>query len=625
MAHAAESNNIEADFIHEVEAWISKEEAEGRRSSGCRFGFARKVSESSLVAASFARELEAWIFKEEAEGRRSSGCQFGFADKFEHYADAECKSWGCDASFISASFADVASTATATRCQVAIPLPAASTAASTTVGDCSVSSKDCAGSRAMDGPRCKSPDSNCCAHPEPLRFAIVSQDIPAATASAAAAGLRSPAEPNEGLVSEVASNHRVAMKHLRAWRRTKRLWVKIVWCRQHPDFVVGALLIGGTGCNLMDAVGKAGAKLQIRGHQFQSGKAGPVSMMITATGAFCDPEDFQKAVEITLDRLEYVAERYKWFCMKMKLPPPTAKQPCFSFEAYSRNAEVLLKDLLALGRHPRCAKIIERVTAATVASGSMLVGSVPISSDATVWTLRKLVRKQAADSWAALRMPDAAHQDHLATAVYDQALINMFYCQCHSGVIPPYIWIDTPCVPGEGHGPHMICFSSLVALDNGCSCPAFSNCCSSGHNVPYTSCGNPMFHMGYCGGEAGHNVNYNMLGTCFANCPAPYSDVLYSFHCISPVQDSEDGHEFWDKLYTSVSAGSSGCGESSSASKWLNAISAAPATLQNVNDTSNLSNLSARDDTPNLEDVLESEVCNYIYGDSHALHSEINC
>ena len=595
-AHAPESDDLEANFIRAVEAWIAREEDEGRRASGSTFGFAHKAPEPNILAAIFAREVEAWIFKEEAEGRRSSGCRFGFAD--QHHANAECTSWALETSSISASLADVASTASATRCQVVIPIPAASTAASTTDGDCSVSSRDCAGSSAMHGHRC-SLDSNCCANPE-----SVSQDAPAATASAAAAGLPSPAEPNAGLLEIALNNWEPPWRsQLQALRRSAKLWVHFVWYKRHREFDIGPLLIGDLQHNLKTAVGKTGAKLRIRGER----RKDPYSILLTATSDCGD--DFEQAVLMTFDRLGYVAERYNLFCSQMNLPPPTEKQPCFSLDAYSRNAEVILEDLLALRLPTHFAQIPEIVTAGTVAR---------ISSDGPAWRLRKSLRNRTADSWAALRLSDAACQVPLATAVSDQVLINMFYSQGHTGVIP-HIWIGHPCVQFEGLEPHMSCCCSPLVWYNGCSFPAFSNHCSAGSRVQYDSCGTHMFNMSYCGGEAGHKVDYNMLGACLLSCPASYGNGQYSFHCVSPVQISEDRHEVSDMLCSNASAVSSGCCKCSSASKWLNAISAVQATLQNVDDSCNISTVSALDDTPNLEDLLGADVCDFIYGGSRAL------
>ena len=339
------SANIEADFIHEVEAWIHKEEAEGRRPSGCAFGFVHKVSEPSILNASFAREVEAWLFKEEAEGRRSSGCRFGFANKTNNYAVAEGMSLGLEATSTSETFPDVASTATAMRCQVPMSRPAASTAASTTVGGCIASST-------VDGTCCRSPDTDHCAHPEPLLV------------SAAAAGLQSTAEPSGGQVTGAASNDWAA------WRPAERCWVHFVWYKWHPEFDFDSLLIGGLRCNLITAVSKTFTKLWIRGHRYER-----VSILLAETAASDYPDNFRRAVEITIGKLKYLRERYMQFCMQRCLPLPTKKRPCFSVEAYSRHGEVLLKDLLASWLHPNCAKVIDRVTAGSVASHSLLLSS----------------------------------------------------------------------------------------------------------------------------------------------------------------------------------------------------------------------------------------------------------
>ena len=176
----------------------------------------------------------------------------------------------------------------------------------------------------------------------------------------------------------------------------------------------------------------------------------------------------------------------------------------------------------------------------------------------------------------------------------------------HDGVIPPHIWIGTQYLPYEGLEPHVGCFSSPVALYNDCSCPAFSKCCSYSSRFPHTSCGTPMYNMGYFASEAAYNVYYNIIGD---------GDAQYSFHCIGPVELSEDRPEFSDP----------------NASNSLNAIVSVPGMRHKVqplalrlptacaqdqlvqDDASNVS--SAHDDTPNLEDVLQADVCNYIYGD----------
>ena len=262
-----ESANFAANFILEVEAWLLKEEVEGRRPSGCRFGFACKVAKSKEVAAH--------VSDVKAEKMSLSGA-----------ANIEWNSMGLQASSSSASSATVAITATARCCQAA-----ASAATNTTVAngrvskrddtnssvrrshlsDCTVapgSSPSCSKAGALDcgfcmhGMKCnfrqQNPHEQAC-NTSLCRTSCIYASV-TATAIAAATDQKSSADANAIQLLKAASNNwddRVCLE-ASCTRQARwiwqfpapRLWVQIFLHKLHPEFDVVKMLVGHEVCNI---------------------------------------------------------------------------------------------------------------------------------------------------------------------------------------------------------------------------------------------------------------------------------------------------------------------------------------------------------------------------------------
>lgn len=140
-------------------------------------------------------------------------------------------------------------------------------------------------------------------------------------------------------------------------RRRPRLWAHIFLYKRHDDFDLVPMLIGKNGHNMRNINLATNAKLRIRGRgsghlEVDTQKEAPVPLMLAITAEDTNEDNFLKATEMAITKLNELAKLYKNFCRQRNLPAPTVKEQLFCIGEISRSAETLLKDLVELYAHP---------------------------------------------------------------------------------------------------------------------------------------------------------------------------------------------------------------------------------------------------------------------------------
>ena len=150
-------------------------------------------------------------------------------------------------------------------------------------------------------------------------------------------------------------------------RAAARLWAHIFIHKRHAEFDIVPMLIGRGGKNTKDIFIATAAKVRIRGRgsghlEVDGTKEAPVPLMIAITANKGDATGFKRAVVLAIKLLTEKAEHYKLFCSQRGLPPPSAKEPMFSFGEISHGSEELLHEFLMLYSHPGGPKPVKTVT-----------------------------------------------------------------------------------------------------------------------------------------------------------------------------------------------------------------------------------------------------------------------
>jgi hypothetical protein len=133
-----------------------------------------------------------------------------------------------------------------------------------------------------------------------------------------------------------------------------RLWCHIFLKKRHPEFDLVPILIGRAGRNMSEINQATGAKIRVRGrgsrHLEVCGvQEAPVPLMVAITLHGAQRAFFRAAVDMTICQLQHVQVLFVQFCEQRNLSEAVMGEELWSFGEMSKDAEIVLADLLPDG------------------------------------------------------------------------------------------------------------------------------------------------------------------------------------------------------------------------------------------------------------------------------------
>ena len=140
-----------------------------------------------------------------------------------------------------------------------------------------------------------------------------------------------------------------------------RLWCHVYLDKRHPEFDLVTELIGESGCHLREIYQATYAKLRVRGRgsghlEVDGATEAPVPLMVAVTSEGVDQARFRTAVEMTISKLRVVQGLFVQFCQQRTLSESLASENLWRFGEMSKDAEIVLADLLPEGGKPQLAR-----------------------------------------------------------------------------------------------------------------------------------------------------------------------------------------------------------------------------------------------------------------------------
>lgn len=131
---------------------------------------------------------------------------------------------------------------------------------------------------------------------------------------------------------EAGAAPEAAARGPRGGGRRLRLWAHIYLHMQVPGFDLVPRLIGRGGCNMRRIADRTGAKLRIRGRgsghlEIDGEREAPTPLMVAVTTDKGDAHGFRKAIELTINELASVEQKFHVFCRQEGI---VHEGPCYS-------------------------------------------------------------------------------------------------------------------------------------------------------------------------------------------------------------------------------------------------------------------------------------------------------
>ena len=132
-----------------------------------------------------------------------------------------------------------------------------------------------------------------------------------------------------------------------------RLWCHAFLNKRHPEFNLVPMLIGESGCHTREIYQATNARLRGRGSGYlevDGAREANVPLMVAVTSEGVDQaHDFRTAVEMTISKLRVVQGLFVQFCQQRTLSESLARENLWRFGEMSKDAEIVLADLLPEG------------------------------------------------------------------------------------------------------------------------------------------------------------------------------------------------------------------------------------------------------------------------------------
>merc|ERR1712137_103262 len=108
-------------------------------------------------------------------------------------------------------------------------------------------------------------------------------------------------------------------------------------------------LLGRAGCNMKKIIDASGGKVRVRGRgsgHLERGEEAQTPLMVAVSAPADNPGAFRLAVQMTLQILEGIEDRYKGFCAQQGC---IMKTPCWSFHVFEDSTRVALEGIPLYG------------------------------------------------------------------------------------------------------------------------------------------------------------------------------------------------------------------------------------------------------------------------------------
>jgi hypothetical protein len=133
-----------------------------------------------------------------------------------------------------------------------------------------------------------------------------------------------------------------------------RLWCHIFLQKRHPEFDLVPILIGRSGRHMREINQATDAKVRVRGRGSRHLEVGgvqeaPVPLMVAITLHGAQRALFRTAVDMTISQLQHVQDLFGQFCEQRNLSEALMGEELWSFGEMSKDAEIVLADLLPEG------------------------------------------------------------------------------------------------------------------------------------------------------------------------------------------------------------------------------------------------------------------------------------
>jgi hypothetical protein len=145
-----------------------------------------------------------------------------------------------------------------------------------------------------------------------------------------------------------------------------RLWCHIFLQKRHPEFDLVPILIGRSGRHMKEINQATDAKVRVRGRgsghlevdrkmlnkgmpKVSGVKEAPVPLMVAITLEGAQRDHFRTAVDMTISKLQHVQDLFVQFCEQRTLSETLMREELWSFGEMSKDAEIVLADLLPEG------------------------------------------------------------------------------------------------------------------------------------------------------------------------------------------------------------------------------------------------------------------------------------
>ena len=140
-----------------------------------------------------------------------------------------------------------------------------------------------------------------------------------------------------------------------------RLWCHVFLDKRHPEFDLVTKLIGESGRHMREIYQATYAELRVRGRgsgrlEVDGATEAPVPLMVAVTSEGVDQAHFRTAVEMTISRLKVVQGLFEQFCRQRALSESLTRTNLWRFGEMSKDAEIVLADLLPEGGKPQLAR-----------------------------------------------------------------------------------------------------------------------------------------------------------------------------------------------------------------------------------------------------------------------------
>ncbi len=121
--------------------------------------------------------------------------------------------------------------------------------------------------------------------------------------------------------------------------------------KRHPEFNLVPMLIGESGCHMREIHQATNARLRVRGRgsghlEVDGAREAPVPLMVAITSEGVDQAHFRTAVEMTISKLRIVQGLFEHFCQQRALSESLTRKSLWRFGEMSKDAEIVLADLL---------------------------------------------------------------------------------------------------------------------------------------------------------------------------------------------------------------------------------------------------------------------------------------